>query len=138
DIQRQNLSQWSLYAVRAHLLTTLVFVFVHASEIVRNLGGGGADQWRRLFRDTTVGNAWAALLAASLLGFVALRMKDGFKALWALLPLAAESYNGHALSSELKTAAVAFDLVHLVCAALWAGGVFFLLLLWHKSRMEAA
>src|SRR5690606_17372596 len=55
-------------------------------------------------------------------------------ALIALLLLGTNAISGHAAVTEPVVAAFAFDIVHLLMGAVWAGGLLVLLLLWRKDR----
>ena len=56
----------------------------------------------------------------------------------ALLMLAAKATSGHAAAAAPVWATVAFDAVHLLMAALWAGGLLILLVLRHGDRRRMA
>src|SRR5690606_3195974 len=56
----------------------------------------------------------------------------------ALLMLAAKATSGHAAAAAPVWATVAFDAIHLLMAALWAGGLFILLVLWRRERGRLA
>lgn len=134
--QRSWLDKWSRAAMKTLLVAAILFVFIHAARVVSDLGGGG-DLWLRVFTDTTAGQLWLALIVLSLLGFSALKLPDIGKAVWAVLLLLTESLGGHAAASEQAVISVLSDFVHLVCAAIWAGGVMLLLLFWRAERKEA-
>lgn len=137
DTQRQLAIRWCLFALRALLLAVLVFVFAHVRSLLLGYDGDSANEWLRLLTETATGRSWLALILLSLLGFAALRVNDSFKLVWALLLLAAECYNGHVLALPSNTTAIVLDFVHLVCSALWAGGLILLLLYWYADRKEA-
>ncbi|WP_165861110.1 copper resistance D family protein [Paenibacillus paeoniae] len=134
--QRRLMERWSGFAVKGLLVASILYVFIHAARVVRELGGDG-DLWLRIFMDTTSGQLWLALIVLSALGFAAVKLPDIGKAVWAVLLLATESYGGHAAASEQAVVSILSDFVHLACAALWAGGVMLLLLFWRADRKEA-
>lgn len=134
--QRKLLHTWSGFGMRGLLLAVLLFVFVHANRTVSGLGGGG-EAWLKLLTETSTGQAWLGLIVLSFLGFAVIRLNDTVKIIWALLLLAIESFEGHAAASEHATSAIVSDFIHLACAAIWAGGVLLLLLLWKADREEA-
>ncbi|WP_332262402.1 copper resistance D family protein [Paenibacillus sp. GSMTC-2017] len=136
DHQRELLNRWSSVAVKGLLVVVLIFVFTNSNRMISELDGGGTD-WLQLFTETSSGQLWMLLLILSLLAFVVIKLKDIYKAIWALLLLAVESFNGHAASSEYEMVAILSDFIHLACSALWAGGVMLLLLFWHYERKEA-
>jgi len=133
--QRSWLDKWSGPAMKALLVAVILYVFIHAARVVGELGGGG-ELWLRVFTDTTAGQLWLALIVLSVLGFSALKLPDPGKTLWAVLLLLTESLGGHAAAAEQAVVSVLSDFVHLVCAAVWAGGVMLLLLFWRADRKE--
>ncbi|SFS49595.1 copper resistance protein CopC [Paenibacillus sp. BC26] len=130
DLQRK----WEQIALRTLLVGTLVYIFVHAREI---LTGYPRDEYSKLFLQTNIGREWIALLVLVLLGFIIVRFPAILKTIWALLILALESWSGHAAVFAPKTASVMFDFVHLAAAAIWIGGLILLGLLWQADRKEA-
>ncbi|WP_248565374.1 copper resistance D family protein [Paenibacillus sp. L3-i20] len=136
DRQRELIREWSRPVMKGLLIVVLLFVFIQSNKIIRGLEGRGADLLE-LFTKTPTGQAWLALLIVSLLGFVVIKYKDLYRAKWAMLLLAVESYIGHAAASEHEIVAIITDFIHLACSALWAGGVLLLLLFWRVDRKEA-
>lgn len=136
-LQADRMAKWRLYAMRVLLVVVLLHVFLNYRIIAEGYVREASDMLR-IFTETRAGNSWLALLAVSLLGFVALKLDSTFKALWALLLLAAECYNGHVLALDSTTVAILSDYIHIIGGALWAGGLMLLLLLWYKDREEAA
>ncbi|MFX3632977.1 MAG: copper resistance D family protein [Candidatus Pristimantibacillus sp.] len=138
EVQRKSLQRWSLTSIRILLIATLLFVFVHSREMMSGYEDGGVREWLRIFTETNVGLSWIVLLVLAFLGFIAIRMQDPVKAVWALLITAAESWNGHVLALRAnQSLAIVFDFVHLAFAAIWAGGLVLLLALWLTDRKEA-
>ncbi|CAM4001126.1 CopD family protein [Paenibacillus alkaliterrae] len=137
EVQRRLVNKWGLLAMRGLLLVVLLYVFVHMSSLLKGYNGSSQTEWLRLLTGTATGRSWLGLGLFSLLGFAVLRLSDPFKAVWALLLLSAESFNGHVNALPSNTLAIVLDYIHLVCAALWTGGVFLLLLFWHAERKEA-
>jgi copper transport protein len=121
-------------SIKALLLATLTYIFLHSITIAQSVGGG--DNWLRVFTETSLGKVWIAQLVLALLGFFALSLATPGRIVWAAGLLVTESLNGHAAAAELKTAAIGFDFVHLLCSSLWASGVIALLVLWRKERKE--
>lgn len=126
--------KWEPIALRTLLVAVLLYVFVHAREILK---GYPSSDYSKLFLDTSVGKAWIAMLALALLGFVFVRLHPVARTLWAAGILAVESWSGHAAVFSPKTASVLFDFVHLASGAVWAGGLTLLFMLWRKERKEA-
>lgn len=137
ETARQLADKWSLLAIRGLLLTVLVFVFVHVQTLLKGYGGDSTDEWLRLLTETATGRSWLSIVVLSLLGFAVLRLNDSFKMIWALLLAASESFNGHVNALPVNTLAIVLDFVHLLCSALWAGGLMLLLLFWYADRKEA-
>lgn len=128
-------AKWSLLAVRTMLLVSIVYIFVHFNALMQGLG----DEADALvvFVDTTAGRSWIALLALSLIGFAVQKLDEAFRAIWALLLLAAESFGGHTLALDKPVLSTVTDFLHLICSAIWAGGVMLLLFYWYSDRKEA-
>jgi len=131
-----RLSKLRLNGQRVLLITVLLHVFLSYRMLMQGFDSSTSEMLR-IFTDTRMGHSWLALLALSLLGFLILKSDAVIKMLWALLLLAAESYNGHVLALDAFTTAIVFDFIHLVGAALWAGGLLLLVLLWFKDRDAA-
>lgn len=133
--QRTLMNQWIGLAVKGLFVATLIYVFIHATRLASGIGGG--EMIVRVFTETTSGQLWLALIVLSALGLIVAKLPDIGKAVWAILLLAIESFGGHAAASEQAAISILSDFVHLICAALWAGGVMLLLLFWRKDRKEA-
>lgn len=136
-VQRKLADKWGLFALRGLLLAVLLFVFIHISHLLKGYEGSSPNEWLRLLTETETGQSWLGLITLSFLGFVVLRLHDSFKIIWALLLAAVESFNGHVNALPANTLAVVLDFIHLVCSALWAGGLLLLLLFWYADRKEA-
>lgn len=128
------LNRFSLQAARALLLSSLLYVFLHAQELMQ---GRPLSEWLPIFTQTNIGLSWSALLVLSLSLFLILRGDSLFKALWAMLLLAAESWNGHAIAAKNSVPAIVLDYVHLLASSIWVGGLLLLLVLWYQDRKEA-
>ncbi|OMF35984.1 hypothetical protein BK133_09880 [Paenibacillus sp. FSL H8-0548] len=137
SIARRLLIKWEVYAMRLLLLAALLFVFTHITQLLKGYDGGNPNEWFRLLTETSTGQSWLAILVLSLLGFAVLRLTDSFKLIWALLLAAVESFNGHIMALPDNTLAVVLDFLHIVCSALWAGGLLLLLMFWRAERKEA-
>ncbi|WP_040711844.1 copper resistance CopC/CopD family protein [Paenibacillus curdlanolyticus] len=126
--------KWSLLSMRALLFASILYVFFHAREVME---GQPLDEWARLFTRTGVGMIWLAAVVLSLIGFMILRGGRYVRFAWVLVLLAVESWSGHAAVNNPKALTVALDGVHLLAAAIWAGGLALLLVLWFQDRKEA-
>jgi copper transport protein len=115
---------WSVIFQRAHLLTLLLLIATHYSDL---LGDQGLDKLLGLFLGTTVGQYWCLALVWSLAGFALLHRYRWLDGIWLTSLLLAKSFNGHAMSYGPGLTSVAVDFVHLLAAAVWAGGLWLLL-----------
>lgn len=134
ELQRSQFDKWGLLTMRALLLTSMLYVFVHTRELME---GQPSPDWLRLFTRTEIGISWLMLLALALLGFLVLKSGAVWRALWAAAVLVLESLSGHAAAYEPKWYSVLLDNVHLFASAIWAGGLAFLLVLWREERKDA-
>ncbi|MCR2802429.1 copper resistance D family protein [Paenibacillus soyae] len=134
--QKALLRKWNGSFVKGLIVAVILYVFIHSNHMVSELRGGGKE-WLRLFAETSSGQTWLALILLSAIGFAVIRLNDGMKTIWAVLLLAAESFGGHVSAVHQSAAAIVFDFIHLVSAAVWAGGVMILLLFWRADRKEA-
>ncbi|QHW35230.1 copper resistance protein CopC/CopD [Paenibacillus rhizovicinus] len=130
DIQKK----WEPIALRTLLVSVLLYIFVHAREILKGYPSG---DYSKLFLETSVGREWIAMLVLALAGFLFVRMHPLARTLWAAAILGVESWSGHAAVFSPKAASILFDWIHLLAASVWAGGLTLLLLLWSKDRKEA-
>lgn len=126
--------KWELIAIQTLLVASLLYIFVHAREI---LNGYPSSEYSKLFLRTTIGHEWMALLALALIGFIIVRLAPIMKALWAAAVLVVESFSGHAVAFTPKVSSILFDFVHLAAASVWVGGLMLLLALWVADRKEA-
>ncbi|WP_308635651.1 copper resistance CopC/CopD family protein [Paenibacillus silvisoli] len=126
--------KWERMALQTLLVATLVYIFVHAREILK---GYPSEEYSRLFLKTNIGREWIAMIVLILVGFLVLRFHAVLKTVWTLLILSAESWSGHAAVFSPKSASVMFDFVHLAAGAVWAGGLMLLFMLWRADRKEA-
>lgn len=124
----------ALIAVRSLLLSVLVLVFLQAREV---MAGQPLGKWITLFTETSIGRAWLELIVLSLVGFILPKLGKYVQLLWVVLLVAVESLIGHPAANDPKLLTIAFDFVHLLAAAIWAGGLVVLLVLWNADRKEA-
>ncbi|QYR22915.1 copper resistance protein CopC/CopD [Paenibacillus sp. sptzw28] len=128
------LRKWELPGMRTLTVAALLYVFVHAREILQ---GYPADEYNRLFLLTSIGREWIALVLLVFAGFGVLRLGRPFRAVWAAAVLSLESWSGHAVVFKPVALTVLFDFIHLAAAAVWAGGFVLLLTLWFADRKDA-
>ncbi|MFC5648147.1 copper resistance CopC/CopD family protein [Paenibacillus solisilvae] len=134
DMMKEILRSYELITMRILLVGALLYVFVHAREIMSGYAG---NEYNKLFFDTSVGRGWIVLLVLALAGFVAIRLGSVVKLIWAAALLAVESWSGHAAVFKPEAATVALDYIHLAASSIWVGGFILLLLVWTRDRKEA-
>jgi copper transport protein len=117
----------------ALLLTTVGLVFVQLSDLV--------DHWTlyeivSVLTGTTVGLSLVASVLLSLLGLPLLLRFKWLDLIWVLAVMSAKSFNGHAAAfeTEIRSMSLQLDVVHLLAAAIWAGGILYILTYWKKQR----
>lgn len=126
--------RWELPVVRALFIAVLLYIFIHAAEILR--GYEGSDYFQ-LFTGTSIGRVWIALFVLSAAGFAILKLGRTLRTVWALLLLGVESWSGHAAVFKPAAATVILDFIHLAASAVWVGGLALLLAFWLADRKEA-
>lgn len=138
---RYRLAAWQLNVLRVFLLALIGWIGLQLSQL---MDGWTADHWAALWQ-TSLGRLWAVHLVLAIVG-LALSGTGGRSAAdepaWkhaalagaALLLLIVKATSGHAAATETAWASIALDAVHLLMAALWAGGLLLLLVLWRRDR----
>ncbi|RXZ80080.1 copper resistance protein CopC [Paenibacillaceae bacterium] len=134
DVIAAMFRKWGQWTMRGLLLATLLYVFLHAKEL---MVGQPVSEWGKLFTKTETGMLWILLIVFALIGFIVLKTGKAVRLIWAVIILGLESLIGHAAAYHPKWYAVLLDFVHLGASAVWAGGVAFLLVLWFEERKEA-
>jgi copper transport protein len=117
---------WILLLQRMHVLILIVVVVDFVRSAV------GFDDWQ-LVKDillhTTSGTAWAILLVLSFIGLGVLRRSRIADVIWVLIVIASMTQIGHAASTQYRLFASILSGIHLLAAAVWAGGLLYLLIL---------
>ncbi|WP_276354738.1 copper resistance CopC/CopD family protein [Cohnella caldifontis] len=121
-------------AGKSLLLAVLVYVAFSLMDLAQ---GEPLSEWLRILKETTIGRLYVAELLLGLAAPLLPSLGRVARAFWAVVFLAIESWSGHAVSFSPKAYAIALDFVHLAAAALWAGGLLLLFLVWLKERPEA-
>lgn len=103
------------------------------------LAEGYLEQWSlsniiAMITDTTAGISWMFTMILLLLGVGILLRNPLADSVWVLLVLGAKSVNGHAFAFEPRIMTVSLDLLHLLAAAIWAGGLLYILLYFKKFQ----
>ncbi|QGQ95939.1 hypothetical protein EHS13_14175 [Paenibacillus psychroresistens] len=111
------------------LFSLLLMIFTQLQAI--------ADQWsfttvKSVLLGTTLGYSWFASLGLSIIGFIFLSRSRIFDGLWVVLLLTAKVGNGHAMSFENHIGMAALNVVHLFAAAIWVGGLLYIIAHWRK------
>lgn len=85
---------------------------------------------------TTVGISLVASVLLSLLGFFVLLRHKWIDLVWVFLILSAKTFNGHAAAfeSEIRSMSLELAFIHLLSAAVWAGGLMYILTYWKKQK----
>jgi copper transport protein len=116
------------------LLAVLVYVAFSLMDLTR---GEPLSEWLRILRETMIGRLYDAELLLGLAAPLLPGMGRTVRALWAVVFLGIESWSGHSASFSPKAYSIALDFVHLAAAAIWAGGLLLLLMVWLRERPEA-
>lgn len=112
-----------------YLFFLLGFGFFEFSNIIPGLG---SDKIIPLFFSSAVGLSWLISLVLALIAFVGLGKWKGFDGAWVVILLGAESFNGHAFAFDPTVLTLSFNLIHLLAASIWSGGLLYLLYFWKK------
>ncbi|MFF2481261.1 copper resistance CopC/CopD family protein [Paenibacillus sp. NPDC058071] len=131
---RNTFRRLTLLALRVLLISILVFVFLQVREV---MAGQPLSKWGQYFTGTATGRAWLEMIVLALAGFAVQRAPQFLRLLWPLLILGVESLIGHAAANDPRVLTIAMDFIHLAAAALWAGGLLPLVVLWFEDRKEA-
>lgn len=116
---------------RIHFLSLIAFIYFHYQDL---LGEQSLGQLYGLFTGTWVGRSWLAAFVLALIGFALIGRSVAGNLAWIVLLLAAKSVNGHAMGHEPQWITVSLDFVHLLAAAVWVGGLLFIVPMWNKNR----
>jgi len=130
---KSSFRQRAFHLQIALFITTVGLAFVQLSELL--------DRWTlteigSILTGTTVGISLVVTVLLSLLGFPILLRFKWLDLVWVLMILAAKSFNGHAAAfePEIRSMSLDLDVVHLLAAAVWAGGLLYILTYWKKQK----
>lgn len=123
--------QYAYYLLGILLLTTIGIGFFQLGELL--------DSWTlegiwTVLSGTTKGLSWFLSMILSISGFAILFRNKWLDRLWVLLILAVKSVNGHAMAFEPPILTISIDILHLIATAIWAGGLFYIVIYWRKQR----
>lgn len=121
-------------AVRFMLLAEMMYFALHTM----NLSGGFLPELANILTGTTIGMLLGMQLLLSVAAFWLAKANLALRLLWTAVMLGSEAWSGHAAAFTPISYTIALDFVHLAAAAVWAGGLLLLMLVWRKERSEAA
>ncbi|WP_232695922.1 copper resistance CopC/CopD family protein [Brevibacillus daliensis] len=125
------------YSVMLQRIFFLMHVVLIGTQLPNLLVEWQLSNILSLFSGTTIGLSWLAMLGLSLFGFLFLHRVKWFDMLWLILMIATKSFSGHASATDSPLQTVLLDIVHLLSAAVWVGGILYILVHWQKSRYHA-
>ncbi len=121
---------WSIVLQRSFLLALLCMIALQLPDMIDEWTGSSFGE----LLGTSIGLSWLVSLILSVIGFYALGRSKIVDALWIALLLAAKSISGHAMAYEPPVRTIALDWIHLLAAAIWAGGLLYTLIHWRGHR----
>jgi len=125
--QRHMFRFVSLILQQYHLLCLIILIAV---QWLMNTTAAGIPL------NTGFGLSWIFSLLLSLLGFFLLSRSKWYDCLWVILMLAAKSFNGHSASYGPIWVSLPVDFMHLLGAAVWTGGLLYIVVFWKKHRLH--
>ena len=128
---RTSYRQKAIYLQITLLITTIGMGFLQFTELLDSWTLG--EIWS-ILTGTTIGISWFLSMLLSASGFAILLRFKWLDRLWVLMILAVKSVNGHAMAFEPPIRTVSIDIIHLLAAALWAGGLLYILVYWKKQQ----
>jgi copper transport protein len=116
------------------LLATIAYVFFS----LRDLGQGEPlSEWGRILTGTTIGKLYIAELLLAVAAPLLPSIGAVARLFWAVIALFVEAWSGHAAVFNPLAYSIGLDVVHLLAASIWSGGLLLLLAIWYKERPEA-
>lgn len=113
-----------------YLLMLLGYGFVVLTNLISNLGD---HSFISLFTQSMVGSSWLVSLFLIVIGFWLLGRSRIIDLCWVFIILLAEAINGHAFAFAPHVLTLLFDFLHLAAAALWVGGLVYIISLRKKQ-----
>ncbi|HEU5140867.1 MAG TPA: copper resistance protein CopC [Bacillales bacterium] len=117
-----------------YLFMLLGLGFIEFSNI---LDGLGANKILPLFTSSAIGLTWLVSLVLAVISFWILGRSRWLDGGWLSVLLIAEAFNGHAFAFQPVFLTVTFDFIHLLTAAIWSGGLLYLIYFWKKHSDHA-
>lgn len=128
---RQSFQGWTRYLQTAYLVALLVMIFVQLGTLLTEWG---LHDIVLLLLQTSTGISLTLSLLLSLSGFFVLRRNNWLDGIWVILLLSAKSISGHAMAFEPPIRTILLDMLHVMAASLWTGGLCYLLVFWKRQR----
>lgn len=130
---KSTFRQRAIHLQIALFLTTLGLVTVQLSDILERWT---LNEILSILTGTTVGLSLVSSVLLSLTGFPLLLRFKSVDLIWVVMVMIAKSFNGHAAAfeSEIRSMSLDLDVVHLLAAAIWAGGLLYFLTFWKKQK----
>lgn len=126
---RQLHRYWSRHLLWFYFIALAGVGLLQFSEL---LSGFNFPDLLTLLTRTSVGLSWLLSALLAVIGLLFLQRSRWFDGLWAMLTLACKSFSGHAMAFDPPIRTVLLDTLHLFAAALWAGGLLYLLIIGFK------
>lgn len=131
---RAKYRQWALYCQIVLLITTAGMGLMQFADLLDRWAIGGI--WT-ILTNTTVGITFTLSMLLSVSGFAILLRNKWVDRLWVFLFLLLKSVNGHAMAFDSPIRTVLLDIIHLLAAAIWSGGLLYILVYWRNQRAHA-
>ncbi|XID93229.1 copper resistance CopC/CopD family protein [Paenibacillaceae bacterium WGS1546] len=131
---REALAQSLGLAGKFACIATIAYVFFSLRELGQ---GEPLAEWGRILTMTTIGKLYIAELLLAAAAPLLVSMKPWPRVGWAAVALFVEAWSGHAAAFRPAFYTIGLNAVHLLAAAVWAGGLVLLLAIWFKERPEA-
>ncbi|TKC18845.1 copper resistance CopC/CopD family protein [Robertmurraya kyonggiensis] len=130
---RETYRKWFVSLQISLIISTILMGAMQFTELL--------DSWSikgilSILTGTSLGISLTVSVLLTILGFVLLFRFNWLDRFWVLLLLVAKSISGHAMAFEPPIVTILLDIVHLLAAAIWAGGLFYILVFWRKKREE--
>lgn len=116
------------------LIATMAYVFFSLQDLGQ---GEPLSEWGRILTDTTIGKLYIAQLLLAVVAPLLSAIGSAARLIWVALAVFVEAWSGHAAAFDPIAYTIGLDVVHLLAAALWSGGLVLLLAIWYKERPEA-
>jgi copper transport protein len=123
-------------AFQLQIALFITSVGVGLLQLLELLDRGTLTEVASILTGTTVGISLLSSVLLSLLGFFILLRFKWIDLVWVFLILTAKSFNGHAVAfeSEIRSMSLELAFIHLLSAAVWAGGLLYILTFWKKQK----